>query len=60
MVSRTLPPGLVYHPADITAYDVTVGGYNGDPVPAYVARPSEDGPHPGCCWFTASTATRST
>ena len=47
MVSRTLPPGLVYHPADITAYDVTVGGYNGDPVPAYVARPSEDGPHPG-------------
>ena len=47
LVSRTLPPGLVYHPADITAYDVTVGGYNGDPVPAYVARPSEGGPHPG-------------
>ena len=47
MVSRTLPPGLVYHPADITAYDVTVSGYNGDTVPAYVARPSEGGPHPG-------------
>ena len=47
MVSRTLPPGLVYHPADIIAYDVTVGGYNGDPIPAYVARPSEEGPHPG-------------
>ena len=47
MVSRAMPPGLVYHPADITAYDVTVTGYNGDPVPAYVARPSVDGPHPG-------------
>ena len=47
MVSRTLPPGLVYHPADINAYDVTVSGYNGDAVPAYVARPSQDGPHPG-------------
>ena len=29
------------------AYDVTVTGCNGDPVPAYVARPSDDGPHPG-------------
>ena len=47
MVSRALPPGLVYHPADITAYDVAVSGYNGDAVPAYVARPSEGGPHPG-------------
>ena len=47
MVSRVLPPGAVYHPAGITAYDVTVRGYNGDPVPAYVARPAEDGPHPG-------------
>ena len=47
MVSRALPPGLVYHPADITAYDVAVSGYNGDPVPAYVARPSAEGPHPG-------------
>ena len=47
MVSRVLPPGAVYHPADIIAYDATVSGYNGDSVPAYVARPSEDGPHPG-------------
>ena len=47
MVSRTLPPGLVYHPADITAYDITVSGYDGDPLPAYVARPSDGGPHPG-------------
>ena len=29
------------------AYDVTVGGYNGDPVPAYVARPAAAGLHPG-------------
>ena len=47
MVSRVLPPGAVYHPADITAYDTTVSGYNGDAVPAYVALPSEGGPHPG-------------
>ena len=47
MISRVLPPGLVYHPADIIAYDVTVRGYNGDPVPSYVARPAEGGPHPG-------------
>ena len=47
MASRVLPPGAVYHPADITAYDVSVRGYNGDPLPAYVARPSEGGPHPG-------------
>ena len=47
MVNQVLPPGAVYHPAGITAYDVTVRGYNDDPVPAYVARPSEGGPHPG-------------
>ena len=47
MVSRVLPPGAVYHPAGITAFDVTVRGYNGDPVSAYVARPTEGGPHPG-------------
>ncbi len=47
MVSRILPPGFVYHPADITAFDATVRGYNSDPVPAYVARPAEVGPHPG-------------
>ena len=47
MVSRVLPPGAVYHPADIIAYDTTVAGYRGDTVPAYVARPSEGGQHPG-------------
>ena len=47
MVSRVLPPGAVYHPADITAYDTTVSGYGGDAVPSYVARPNEGGPHPG-------------
>ena len=47
MVSPVLPPGAIYHPAGITAYDVIVRGYNNDPVPAYVARPSQDGPHPG-------------
>ena len=47
MVSRILPPGAVYHPAGIMAYDATVRGYNGDSVPAYVARPSEGSPHPG-------------
>ena len=47
MVSRVLPPGAVYHPADITAYDTIVSGYNSDTVPAYVARPTGGGPHPG-------------
>ena len=47
MTSRVLPPGAVFHPADIIAYDATVAGHNGDTVPAYVARPSDDGPHPG-------------
>ena len=47
MVSRVLPPGAVYHPADITAYDTTIGGHNNDPVPAYVARPVEGGQLPG-------------
>ena len=47
MVIPVLPPGAVYHPVGITAYDVTVRGYNCDPVPAYLARPSEGGPHPG-------------
>ncbi len=28
MVSRILPPGLVYHPADIIAYEVTFSGYS--------------------------------
>ena len=47
MVSRVLPPGAVYHPADIIAYDTTFSGYGGDAIPAYVARPNEGGPHPG-------------
>ena len=47
MVSPILPPGLVYHPADIKAYEVRLAGYNGDPVPAYVARPSAEGQYPG-------------
>ena len=47
MVSPILPPGLVYHPADIKAYEVGLAGHNGDPVPAYVARPSAEGQYPG-------------
>ncbi len=47
MISRVLPPGAVYHPADIIAYDATVSGYGGDAVPAYVARPSGEEAHPG-------------
>ena len=47
MVSPILPPGLVYHPADIKAYEVGLAGYNGDSVPAYVARPSAEGRYPG-------------
>ena len=47
MVSPILPPGAVYHPADIIAYEVKYPGYNEDPVPAYVARPVATGTHPG-------------
>lgn len=47
MAAAIMPPGLVYHPADITAYEVTNPGFNGDPVPAYVARPSSPGSYPG-------------
>ena len=47
MPSPIMPPGAVYHPALITAYDVEVVGHGGDPVPAYFARPSSEGPHPG-------------
>ncbi len=47
MPSPILPPGVVYHPAQIKAYDVEVHGFNGDKVPAYVARPSEEGIFPG-------------
>ena len=47
MISSILPPGVVYHPSAIHAYDVQLRGYNGDIVPGYVARPSSEGPHPG-------------
>ena len=47
MVSQIMPPGAVYHPADITAYEVKCQGYSSYPVPAYLARPSAPGPHPG-------------
>ena len=47
MVSQILPPGVVYHPADITAHQVSYEGYGAHEVPAYVARPAAAGPHPG-------------
>ena len=47
MPSPIMPPGVVYHPAQIKAYDVKVDGFNGDKVPAYLARPSEEGIFPG-------------
>ena len=47
MPSEILPPGVGFHPSQIHAYDVELSGYNGDRVPAYVARPSGDGAHPG-------------
>ena len=47
MPSSIMPPGVAFHPSLIHAYDVTLTGYNGDRVPAYLARPTEEGPHPG-------------
>ena len=47
MISPILPPGVIYHPADIIAYEVKHPGHNDDMVPAYVARPSATGQHPG-------------
>lgn len=47
MVSAIMPPGVSYHPSNIHAYDVQLKGYIGDQVPAYVARPSAEGTHPG-------------
>lgn len=47
MPSATMPPGAAFHPAQVHAYDVSLAGHNGDPVPAYVTRPTTDGPHPG-------------
>ena len=40
MTSSILPPGVVFHPSAVHAYDVQLQGYNGDMVPAYVARPA--------------------
>ena len=47
MPSEILPPGVGFHPSQIHAYDVELSGYNGDRVPAYVARPSGEGTYPG-------------
>ena len=47
MPSPIMPPGALYHPALVTAYDVEVVGHGGDLIPAYFARPSAEGPHPG-------------
>lgn len=47
MPSSIMPPGVAFHPMQIHAYDVELEGHNGDSVPAYVARPTTDGPHPG-------------
>ena len=47
MPSPIMPPGVVFHPAEIHAYDVMLDGYNGNKVPAYVARPSAEGSYPG-------------
>ena len=47
MVSPILPPGAIYHPADIIAYEVKHPGYNEYMVPAYLARPAAAGHHPG-------------
>ena len=47
MPSTIMPPGVIYHPAEIKAYDVELDGYKGDKIPAYVARPSAGGQYPG-------------
>lgn len=47
MAPAVLPPGLVYHPADVKAYETRFPGHNGDPVPGYVARPAAEGRFPG-------------
>ena len=47
MTSQITPPGAIYSLADMKCYEVTYPGYNGDPVPAYVARPAAEGEHPG-------------
>jgi len=47
LVSQIMPPGAVYHPADITAYEVKYPGYSSYSVPGYLARPSALGQYPG-------------
>ena len=47
MVSQIIPPGSVFHPSQILAYEVRHPGYESYEVPAYVARPSGSGAFPG-------------
>ena len=47
MVSQIIPPGAVFHPSQITAYEIRHPGYESYAVPAYVARPSSPGTYPG-------------
>jgi carboxymethylenebutenolidase len=47
MTSQITPPGAIYSLADMKCYEVTYPRCNGDPVPAYVARPAAEGEHPG-------------
>jgi len=47
MVSQIIPPGSVFHPSQILAYEVHHPGYESYGVPAYVARPSGSGAFPG-------------
>ncbi|HIB12509.1 MAG TPA: dienelactone hydrolase family protein [Dehalococcoidia bacterium] len=46
MVSQIIPPGSVFHPSQIHAYEVRHPGYESFAVPAYVARPSGPGAFP--------------
>jgi len=47
MATSIMPPGSIYSLGDMKAYEVKYPGYNGDQVPAYVARPVAEGQHPG-------------
>jgi len=47
MPAMIFPPGSVYALADMKAYDVKYPGYQGEAVPAYVARPNAAGAFPG-------------
>ena len=46
MVSQIIPPGSVFHPSQIKAYEVSHPGYESFAVPAYVAVPSGPGAYP--------------